>query len=52
MYELTVDCSSPSGDRLVTDGDEIARLYRMGYRDGSIHEELDGWPDEGVWPGG
>lgn len=36
--------------RPVKDADEIARLYRLGYGDDSIHEELDGWVEEGAWP--
>ena len=35
--------------RPVKDADEIARLYRAGYGDGSIQEELDGWAGEGAW---
>ena len=49
---MNVECSSPTEDRLVEDADEIARLYRVGYGDGSIDGELDGWADEGAWPEG
>ena len=52
LSESTADCSSLSEDRLVEDADEIARLYRAGYGDDSIDEELDGWADEGAWPEG
>ena len=31
--------------------EEIARRYQAGYRDlDTLHDEMDGWPDEGAWP--
>ncbi len=47
--ELNVECSSSTEDWLREGADYISRLYRVGYGDGSINEELDGWADEGDW---
>ncbi len=49
---LAGECSDSGKKRPVEDTDEIARLYRVGYGDGSIYVELDGWGTEGVWPDG
>lgn len=33
------------------DAEEIARRYRMGYRDtAALDDELEGWVAEGMWP--
>ena len=46
---MNLNCSNPTEDRLAEDADEIARLYRAGYGDGAINEELSGWAAAGVW---
>ena len=49
---MNVECSSPTEDRLAEGADDIAQLYRLGYSNGSITEELDGWAAEAAWPEG